>query len=344
MLAIMRGGHCHKDAVKESDSGGIREQAEVTRKSIEYVVFALTLGSLGGPALAQETLPATEFVGHMSRSPLLQSAHYFKSMTELQALPRDKAGSLDAIGMIRRGEDVCTGFLVSPCHVLTAAHCVFDAGDSPSTRAHVTFYYGSGTDATFTTHTGAYPVAGGWRDDKAGRTRSCGNDVVLLELMLCVPARFDHLELKPVAPWDLLLTDLSSAGILQEGDYKKSLTVDPQCWSRGPVSVGALPDTAAFAHTCAFGPGEAGAPIFQRIDNKPVVVGMNCATVGAEQKAAVADPASLTDRNFAVPVAYFYDWLADLMKHEEAGIVMRTHQPYHWDSLVPPQVSTAKKQ
>jgi secreted trypsin-like serine protease len=299
-----------------------------------WIRVGATVASLLLPMAGQaaDGLFESKIQGEMSRSPVLQRVHYFKPLTELQTLPRDKAGSLDAIGMIRRGEESCTGFLVSPCHVLTSAHCVFDAGDSPSTRAHVTFYYGNGTDSTFTTHTGAYPVAGGWRDDKGGRGRSCGNDVVLLELMQCVPPRIGHLDLKPVAPWDMLLTDFSSAGILQEGDYKKSLTVDPKCWSRGPAAIGALPAEAAFAHTCAFGPGEAGAPIFQRIDEKPVVVGINCSTIGQEQKAAISDPASSSEQNFAVPVSYFYDWLSSVMKREEAGVTTRTHQPYHWDA------------
>ena len=78
-----------------------------------------------------------------------------------------------------------TGFLVSPCYVLTAAHVVYgdDLTPVPGTDYRMKFRAGTGVTSPFAGNTTATPVASGFRDE-GGR-----NDWALLRLNNCIGKR-----------------------------------------------------------------------------------------------------------------------------------------------------------
>lgn len=193
------------------------------------------INDLGLDGRSQFTLTAEVCplcVGHSADhvDPSLQPIHYFEDKRKIRTVPRTLEGKgsagelgLAGVGMIRvpgpKG-GIGTGFLVSPCHVLTNFHVAFAADPKhPSAAVKVDFYYGQGRDDGYAAHIRASPVdhpelgVHGWGKQDPF---DLSDDWALLRLESCIGARLGYMILLPAIVPDGAMGDTYEiAGILK---------------------------------------------------------------------------------------------------------------------------------
>jgi len=170
-----------------------------------------------------------------------------------------------------------TGFLVSPCHVLTAYH-VAAGGEKVDEKARSTFYVGEGTIGPdfpdlnrFADSSPAHPVAWGryvrTGDDSKVLVRAQSverngwEDWALLELDKCfgaAPYSYGYLKLAPVTTRELMTSgaSLAARSVGLPGDKSaRSLWEDPTCRLIGQIYA------SGWQHDCITIPGNSGGPI-----------------------------------------------------------------------------------
>lgn len=204
------------------------------------------------------------------------SAHRFKDnpdvtvnrFIETQFMP---IGELESIRVVKDSNgndshDYGTGFLVSPCLILTNAHVAFGDDGSPRLGKDYSFKFRAGVSGTsaFAGNTIAKPVLWGLQN-LYGR-----NDWALMKLTACIGAKTD-------IGW----YETSTNSI----DYH----IDEQVLVAGYPSDKALGQLAAsygqvkdidkrngfFRFSSSMVPGQSGAPVFRKEDGRIVVIGIN---------------------------------------------------------------------
>ena len=262
---------------------------------------------------------------------------------------RVKGSVYGAIGLVVHEDGMSTeagtGFLVSPCHVMTAYHVV--AGKEklrPTDRA--TFYVGEGNDGpdysgskVYAESSVAHPVAwgdflDGESDNIATRVKAVQfngwQDWVLLKLENCLgdPKNgYGYLHLKPIATRELTRSGetLSVVAVGLPKDRKElTLTEDPSCRVIGQMA------ESGWQHDCITLPGNSGGPVLERTPKDgewPGVIGITVSLIlldGMDQEEAEAtmlsedDPSYFSLLSTAVPVSSFINKVAQYLPADPA--------------------------
>ncbi|MBL8708790.1 MAG: trypsin-like peptidase domain-containing protein [Rhodospirillaceae bacterium] len=250
-----------------------------------------------------------------------------KTTDDRVAEERLKGTPMGAIGMVLRldgdGAEAGTAFLVSPCHILTAAHVV--AGrDGISESQVLLFFAGSGNLGPrelradfFGALSPARPLV--WGDYREGDTGSTAeriaafrsnswNDWALLKLDRCVGDEgFGYLGLLPITTGDFMRQGgrraVTAVGMPADR-ANDTLTVDPACTLLGQV------EAAGWQHDCTTMPGNSGGPVLAARNEPgekwPRVLAITVASVAA----AESDHGGMTPQLIDPVAPNYFDLLA----------------------------------
>jgi tetratricopeptide (TPR) repeat protein/V8-like Glu-specific endopeptidase len=268
---------------------------------------------------------------------------------------RVKGSVYGAIGLVVHEDGMSTeagtGFLVSPCHVMTAYHVV--AGkDKLKPTDTATFYVGEGRQGPdysggkeYAEGTTAHPLAwgnflDGESDNVTTRVKAVQSngwqDWVLLKLDSCLGDEahgWGYLHLKPVATRELTRSGATLQAVaigLPKDKDEKTLTEDPACRIVGQMS------ESGWQHDCITLPGNSGGPVLERDPSGgsetgagkwPKVLGITVSLIlldGMDQDAAEAallsadDPSYFSLLSTAVPVSAFINKVAQYLPADPA--------------------------
>jgi tetratricopeptide (TPR) repeat protein/V8-like Glu-specific endopeptidase len=261
---------------------------------------------------------------------------------------REKGTLYGAIGLVVHSNgfesEAGTGFLVSPCHVMTAYHVV--AGKRKiSENDTASFYVGEGDEGPeysggrrYAEGTVAHPVVwgnfiDGESDNISQRVKAVQsngwNDWVLLKLDRCLgdPANgWGYLKLDPMATRELTRAGETPAAMaigLPKDKDEKALTEDPSCRIVGQMY------ESGWQHDCLTLPGNSGGPILEQKaaagKDWPRVIGITVSLIlldGMDQDAAESamlsadDPSYFTLLSTAVPVSAFINKVAQYLPQD----------------------------
>jgi lipoprotein NlpI/V8-like Glu-specific endopeptidase len=235
-----------------------------------------------------------------------------------------------------------TGFLVSPCHVLTAYHVAGGGGKVDETAAS-TFYIGHGKIGPdfpdlgrFAESSAARPVAWGRYVRLAENSnllvraqsveRNGWEDWALLELDKCfgaAPYSYGYLKLAPVTTREIMRggAALAARSIGLPGDQSaKSLWEDPTCRLIGQIYA------SGWQHDCITIPGNSGGPILIKdpVTGEQRVAAITVSHIAVEGLSVDASDSLMLERDDP----NYYDYLAIAVP--VAGLIERI-RPYLTD-------------
>lgn len=170
-----------------------------------------------------------------------------------------------------------TGFLVSPCYVLTAHHVVYgdDLTPKPGVDYRMKFRAGKGVTTTFAGVTTATPVTSGFRDE------TFRNDWALLRLNVCIGKRpeFGWLETNSPSLHKAIKDGAKTGGRAMAMGYEGDRERGTLTGGIGKV-IGIDPRNGHLEFTGSFVPGASGGPVMIDRDGVLTAVALNSAEEG----------------------------------------------------------------
>jgi|AraplaMF_Col_mMF_1032025.scaffolds.fasta_scaffold00104_50 tetratricopeptide (TPR) repeat protein/V8-like Glu-specific endopeptidase len=271
---------------------------------------------------------------------------------------REKGTLYGAIGLVVHSDGIeseaGTGFLVSPCHVMTAYHVVAGKGKIGDSDT-ATFYVGEGDigpayngGRRYAVSAIAHPLVwgnfiDGESDNVTQRVKAVQsngwNDWVLLKLDRCLGDAengWGYLKFDPIATRELTRTgetlEAMAVGLPKDKD-EENLTEDPSCRIVGQMY------ESGWQHDCLTLPGNSGGPILERKAQAagtptgdasgnaswPRVLGITVSLIlldGMDQEAAESamlsadDPSYFNVLSTAVPVSSFINKVAQYLPQD----------------------------
>ncbi len=171
----------------------------------------------------------------------------------------------EAVGRIDLGGGMCTGVLIAPDLVLTAAHCVFDRTTGRQIAPEDVTFRAGYRDGVSVAESGVLRVVPHERFDPRGadKSRTIPYDAALLQLSRTIPAM-------TAAPF-AIYTGTATTGAVSVVSYGRG-RADAPSWQRSCALLGRGQGMMAFDCDVTF--GSSGAPVFMKEGNRARILSL----------------------------------------------------------------------